>query len=133
MTIWSKSLSVGIESIDEQHQKIICIINTIDDAIVNGESQQVMNEIVKELLDYSDYHFSYEEELFKKYGYPDAEKHRKEHAELKAQIVELRDKLDARNHMLGWDLTITLIVWLVNHIKTSGRQFGPFLNAKGIK
>jgi hemerythrin len=43
MTIWSKPLNVGIESIDEQHQKIICIINAIDDAIVNGKSQQIMN------------------------------------------------------------------------------------------
>ena len=57
---WDDSLSVQIPEIDNQHQKLIEIINSLYDAFMNQALSERVNEIIKDLTDYAGYHFTTE-------------------------------------------------------------------------
>ncbi len=73
---WSDNLSVGIASIDEQHKKLLNMINVLSDALANGQANEVLVQIFDGLAVYTVKHFAYEEELFSKYGYEESEAHK---------------------------------------------------------
>jgi len=109
---WNDEFSIGIKSIDEQHKKLVSIIKTLYDALADGKASDVMDTIFNDLFDYSEQHFAYEEELFKSYDYPDAEDHKKEHAELKRQLIKLKNKLYSNDNFIvgdkNWKINETL-------------------------
>jgi len=133
-TKWSDEFSVGIESVDTQHKKLVNMIKTLHNAIADGKATEVLDKIFSELLDYTNYHFSYEEELFKSYGYPDEEVHKKEHIDLKNQLLKLKRMMDEGDSFMGEVLVLKFLQdWLLNHIMKSDKKYGPFLVGKGIK
>ena len=68
---WKDSYSVGIESIDNDHKKLIHLINNLQTSIDYKTDKQFEKQTLDEVIDYTHYHFSREEELMKKHGYPD--------------------------------------------------------------
>ena len=61
--IWSKDFSVGCEAIDEQHKKIVELINILivhHNASVHSET---IAYVINELMLYSLHHLEYEEKL----------------------------------------------------------------------
>ena len=61
---WNSEYSVGIDQIDKQHQKLVLLINTLFDAMKEGKGKERQGHILNELVQYTDYHFKCEEELF---------------------------------------------------------------------
>jgi hemerythrin len=133
-TKWTDEFSVGIESIDTQHKKLVDMIKTLHNAIADGKATEVLDKIFSELLDYTNYHFSYEEELFKSYGYSEEEAHKKEHVELKNQLLKLKRMMDEGDSFMGEVLVLKFLQeWLLIHIMKSDKKYGPFLVEKGLK
>jgi hemerythrin len=60
---WSDKYSVGIKTIDSQHQELVNIINRLFDAVTNHEADKVINSILDALMDYTKTHFALEELL----------------------------------------------------------------------
>ena len=73
---WTDKLSLGITEIDNQHKKWIAIINDLNDAMRAGKSTEVLGEVFKRLIDYTEYHFKAEETYFEKFGYPEKTSHK---------------------------------------------------------
>jgi len=89
---WSEEFSVGIDLIDKQHKILIRAINLLAMAVEYNSSRELMGEIFVTLRDYTDTHFSYEEELFDRFSYPETEKHKAEHRSLLSQVVSLEQR-----------------------------------------
>ena len=58
---WNENLSVGVPSIDKQHKALLGLLNELFDATQAGRGQVVLGKVLKELADYTVYHFQYEE------------------------------------------------------------------------
>ncbi len=129
---WSPQLSVGINSIDEQHQKLINMINALNDALNSGESREVMVKIFDGLVVYCDKHFTFEEDLFGTHGYAGGAAHKAEHDKLRQQVMDLKHKMDGGNFMIGLELMGFLKDWLTNHIMKSDKAYVPDLTGKGV-
>ena len=129
---WSDQLSVGIPSIDEQHQKLVNMANTLNDALTAGQANEVLEKVFRGLVVYTQKHFGYEEELFAKHGYPASDAHRAEHDALRRQVGELQAKLDGGNFMIGVEVMSFLKGWLTNHILKSDKAYTGFLTSKGV-
>ena len=50
---WSESLSVGLSSIDEQHKKLVGLLNSLHDTGVKGEGNAAIAKILGELTSYT--------------------------------------------------------------------------------
>jgi hemerythrin len=61
---WEDIYSVGIEEFDNDHKKLIELINRLHQAMLDKKAKEVLGEIINELVDYTIYHFNKEEAMF---------------------------------------------------------------------
>ena len=131
---WSPKYSVGVASIDEEHKKLIALINELHDAMIAGRGKDVVGKVLDGLVDYTKKHFALEERLFAQTGYPAAAEHKRAHDELTQQVVEIQEKFRS-----GKTITISMEVmnflkdWLVDHILGTDQQYTAHFNSKGIR
>ncbi|MBI4664846.1 MAG: bacteriohemerythrin [Nitrospinae bacterium] len=117
----------GVPEMDEQHKKLIVILNTLYDSEQAGHDRDVIGKTLDGLLDYAKTHLSQEEELMTKYGYPDFPAHKKIHTELLNNVSKLyKDFIEGRNpsvlKLLGFVRN-----WLNNHIQKDDRKYGEHI------
>jgi len=131
---WTVQLSVGIDSIDEQHKKLINMINALNEAMLTGSSNELLGKIFTGLAAYTQKHFAYEENMFAEYGYTNSQEHKRQHSELIAQVVELKEKfMENPQGTISADLMLFLKRWLTNHIMRTDKEYTEFLLSKGVK
>jgi hemerythrin len=130
---WNESLSVNVVEIDEQHRKLVGMINHLNDAMRQGKGKESLGKIVNGLLAYAGIHFRTEEKYFEQFEYPDADRHRKEHLAFTQKAVAFKTDFEAGKLLLSMEVMRFLSDWLQNHIKAVDKKYGPFLNAKGLK
>ena len=133
MMQWDESMSVGIVVFDRHHQRLIALINQLDDAMSVGKGKDVLGKILTELISYTDYHFSAEERIFGQYAYPDAQSHVRAHVNLTQKVVDLKIKFDSGRTIISLETMNFLKDWLNNHIMKTDKMYGPFLNSRGVK
>jgi hemerythrin-like metal-binding protein len=117
---------------DDQHKKIVELLNKMHAAKKAGSGKWVLNEILVELADYVDVHFKEEENLLEANDCPQLAAEQKAHAKLKDDLLELKQKFNNGNATLSSEVLIFLKNWLNGHILGLDKQYGTFLNAKGI-
>ncbi len=129
---WNKQLSVGIDSIDDQHKKIINMINALNDALAEGQANEVLVKIFDGLAVYTVKHFGYEEDLFAQYGYAETQAHKNEHESLIKQVTELQQKMNDGDFIISIKVMAFLKEWLTNHILKTDMAYTEFLVSKGV-
>ncbi|MCW8931685.1 MAG: bacteriohemerythrin [Gammaproteobacteria bacterium] len=129
---WNDRLSVGIESIDEQHKILLNMLNTLNDALENGQANEVLAKIFEGLAVYTVKHFGYEEELFAQHGYDESQAHKNEHEALIQQVEELQQKMLDGDFIIGVEVMAFLKEWLTNHILKTDMAYAQFLVSKGV-
>jgi len=131
---WTDRMSVGVAQFDNEHKKLVSLINELFDAVQAGRGREALGKILDELINYTKTHFTNEEHLMQKQGYPNLEAHRKEHEALTKQVIDVQRKYHAgATAMLSMEVMTFLKNWLIKHIQGTDKQYGPFLNAKGFR
>lgn len=91
---WSDNLSVGVEQIAEQHRTLIDLINRLYfEMLSNDADVEIVEEILTELVQYTNVHFGFEERLLFDFGYRDIGTHGKYHDQLRNQLAQLQSKV----------------------------------------
>ncbi len=123
MTIqWDKSLSVGIDSIDDDHKKLLNIINEFGDD--QDKTREELTVLINELLDYTRYHFDREEEMMEANGYTRLEQHKKEHGQFIGKLMELGIMLDSEDVKTAREETSQFLsMWLARHIRWADMDY----------
>ncbi len=127
---WDDALSVRIDAIDEQHKKLIELLNRLHESKATQRGNATLRKILKELIDYTVYHFAFEEKLFDKYRYKDAAEHTASHRRLESQVLDFAKAFEAGSASLSADLFLFLRGWLNGHIRGSDREYAPYLAEK---
>ncbi len=131
---WNENYSVGIKEMDNHHKKLFDISSKLHDGMSSGSSDDVLGKVLLELTDYTKFHFTEEEDLMRKYNYPELANHKEEHKELIETLQDLQQQFDERKS----ELTIIMKTQdflrdlLVNHTLDHDKKYGPYLNNKGI-
>jgi len=128
---WDDKLSVGIAMIDDDHKKLINLINNLQTAVLYPTGETYERQALKEVVDYTVYHFKREEELMQKYDYPDFEAHKKTHHAMIAKVGEFMDAYENNRDATINELTLYLKTWLIKHIAGTDQQYSEFLKQKG--
>lgn len=129
---WSDTLSVKVKQFDDQHKKLVDMVNQLFDAMKTGKGNQVMADILKQLIAYTQTHFAAEERLMKQFGYPDFEAHKKEHNALVMQVLDLQKQFQEGKAVLTQNVMTFLRDWLSKHIQGDDKKYGVFFNGKGV-
>lgn len=130
---WADEYSVGIPSIDEQHKKLMAILNDLHDGMQAQKSREVLASVFAKLLSYTVEHFAYEENFFDKTNYPLSGEHKSEHASLKEKAIELQKRFEAsQSGILSIETMGFLRDWLIKHIQGSDKKYSAHLISAGV-
>jgi len=130
---WSElKYGVKIKDVDEQHQKLIGILNELHEATNVGHGRDVIQQIISELESYTKYHFGLEEKLMTANHYPDFNEHKKKHDFFTGHVEELRKGLDTGQKDLTIDALTFLRDWVDEHITGTDKEYTEHLNKKGV-
>ncbi len=130
---WTDKLSVGVAVIDEDHKKLVAMVNALYEAMQGGHGKDSLGGILDGLVQYTRFHFAREEKFFAQTGYPAAIPHKQEHDALTRQVLDVQQKYAAgASATLSLDVLQFLKNWLINHIQGSDQKYQAHLNAKGI-
>ena len=66
------------------------------------------------------------------YDFPECEAHIKHHQRLIQEVKLLQSKYAAGEKRLDMSIINFLKDWILNHILTEDRKYGPYLNDKGV-
>jgi hemerythrin len=130
---WDDSLSVKVAEIDEQHRRLVEMINDLNEAMRQRKGREILDEIIDGLVIYAGTHFKTEERYFDRFKYPDSRSHEDEHADFAVRVVGFKNDFYAGKVALSVEVMNFLSNWLQTHIKGSDRKYGTFFNEKGLR
>jgi hemerythrin len=130
---WNDGFSVNVAEIDNQHRKLIAMINDLNAAMKEGKGKDVLAKTIGDLFAYAGNHFATEEKYFDKFAYPAASSHKLEHANFVKKVSEFKNGFDAGRLVLTVEVMNFLKEWLQNHIQGTDKKYGPFFNDRGLK
>ncbi|WP_330202876.1 bacteriohemerythrin [Cyanobacterium sp. Dongsha4] len=114
---WRSEYNTGDSIVDEQHQSLFCIINSLNSAMLEGQGTKILRETIESLKEYTNIHFETEEEYMLHHQYPGYEEHKKIHESLKQKVLQFEQTLNHDSHRLTIPLSYFLTEWLTKHIK----------------
>jgi hemerythrin-like metal-binding protein len=123
----------GIGVIDDDHQKLIAMLNRLFAAQREGKSNIILGYLLDDLAKYTVKHFNQEETLMRQYKYADAARHTEEHSKLVAELMAFKEKLEGGKVKVSAELLTFLHDWLYTHILDSDMKLGKALGALGVK
>lgn len=128
---WSADLSVGSTFIDNDHRKLIGLVNQLHEAMSLGHGKDIMETVLVELIKYTKEHFKREEDHMQKIQYADRVAHKVEHDKLLHEVLELQKKFKDGSVMLTIQVSKFLREWLVNHIMKSDKKLAAAIKNAG--
>jgi hemerythrin len=131
---WDDDYSVGVLSIDRQHQVLIDYINRLNDEMSKPESDRnMLMYILNGLVGYTKSHFKYEEMLFELHEYPDTELHKERHLNLFERVAEFKARFDAGEQDVGEELLAFLKSWLNDHILKEDKAYSSHMLERNVR
>jgi len=132
---WTNNLSVGAGVIDEQHKLLIKHLNNFAKAVDQQQGSARIGETLEFLIDYTNFHFSEEEQHMKANNYPGLNEHKTQHMEYKETLSRLEEDFreDGATNILATSIDALLTNWLIKHISSVDVKFGAFLKNNSIE
>lgn len=113
---WNDSLMVGNSFIDNDHKKLVGLVNDLHEAMAQGKGKDIVGKTLNNLIKYTAEHFKREEDEMKRINYPGALAHKQEHEKLVREVLDLQKKFNEGNALLTVKVSKFLKDWLLDHI-----------------
>ncbi|MBF0562838.1 MAG: hemerythrin family protein [Alphaproteobacteria bacterium] len=130
LSSWNANLSIGVASIDADHQLLFRLVDDLQNAISEHEENSVISSVLYSLAAYTDYHFAREERIMAVCGYPDLAAHHGYHEDIRDQVRA--DCAAFQADPIDFDvqhLTDFLKKWLTLHIMGEDTKLKPYVAA----
>ena len=115
--VWNNGMSVGIDSIDNEHKKLISILAKLLSAANEKLSNSVIDQIFTELEFYVIQHFKNEEQILEEVAYENIEEHKKFHQMFVNKLPQLKQEwLEKDSFETAEKISSFLHKWIVHHI-----------------
>ena len=132
---WEEKFTLGIKEVDEQHQKMLEIINRLFNIFDRGKANDPaeIDVIIKEMDDYAVYHFQTEERYFDLFDYPGAKEHIEIHDQYRDRVKKWRERYNAsKDELVFFEISNFLQDWWIWHINNTDREYVPYFKAHGL-
>lgn len=127
MIDWDKKFLIDVEQIDKQHQNLVELVNHMYEYMKVGKGQEILEKVIKELLNYAKYHFADEELIMLENDYPEYDEHFEEHNKFIEKVENVYENFCSGKIGLTSDLLDFLKKWLTNHILITDKALGYYL------
>jgi hemerythrin len=129
--VWDPDCSLGIEAVDEDHRKLVELINELTVGLTSERPVRNPELTLEALARQAQNHFANEEWLMRQHYYPEMLKHKAEHAKLMGQVQTLHAAVRSGRMALSKELVTFLEHWLISHMVGMDKSLATFLQACG--
>lgn len=130
---WNDNYSVKIIHLDDQHLKLVSMINELHEAIVQGESKDVLDRVLQYLRRYVVSHFSEEEYYMQKFNYTEYEYHKSKHDGFISKVDAFLQEYETGSQELSVKVTQFLVQWLHEHITIEDQKYSACFIENGLR
>jgi hemerythrin-like metal-binding protein len=127
---WEQKYSVGVPTLDAQHQKLFRMINAMQEAMLHGGARDMQQEVFATLQEEAQLHFTREETLLRACHYPGLVEHRREHRAFLEELGRLRQRMNRGVSSAGLDLMDFLRRWIQAHLLEKDMDYRQWLLPK---
>lgn len=125
---WSEEYSVHLQVIDADHKDLVDTVNSLHEAIKNGGTRTRIGQIINDLVQYVDVHFSREEAMMEKYSYPDIAQHKRIHRHLTRTVHAIRVIFNNEPKNIDPNKLLQFLKeWLIHHILDEDTRYAPYI------
>ena len=123
---WTNDLSVGVSSIDAQHQQLFKMADELFEAGKNGKSKEKIGDLLGFLDRYTKQHFKDEEAYMKSINYPGLAEQEKAHQAFVNELTKLKGEFDNSGGNIAVIIGANQMVveWLTKHISGMDKKIG---------
>ncbi len=129
---WTEDFSVGIARIDEQHKRLIQMINRLIAEPQTTTKSETVSDLLNDMTNYAFEHFATEEELMREHNYPHLEEHVAQHRAFRKKTVDFCSATMLDVEAVPETMLYYLRDWLVEHILKSDMAFKPFFREQMV-
>lgn len=130
LKVWNdQNLKLEIDGIDGQHKELVFILQQVNDLQHASPERAAafLPGIIQKLFYYSQFHFSFEEELMSRHDYPELEAHRRLHNEFILRIQDFAREYKLGKETLRDEMVRFLKEWTVNHILEEDARYKSYV------
>lgn len=127
---WNDSLFLSHEHLDDDHREMAALINKLYLSVGEDFGKDAVAAAARELLKFSQAHFSHEKGLMAQYDYPDLAAHLSEHKTLLDELQGLIAILEGGSEAVRFETVEFLDDWFAAHLKNADARFAAFLNER---
>lgn len=126
---WSDAFATNILEIDSQHRRLVDIVNKFEDAARQGKGSRLMEEVLNDLVGYTQEHFAYEERLMLEAEYEGFAVHQSQHRQLLQKIERFQFDFENGGRRITPKVREFLKYWLTSHILKEDLAYTESLTA----
>lgn len=119
---WKKEYEIGIAKIDNQHKKIIQIVNQAIEYQFSKQNENEIEEIFDDLQNYIREHFKTEEEYMLMHQYPGYDRQRNEHQQFIDRLFQAQREYYKTGHVTSINVFNFVWDWFSQHILLLDKQ-----------
>jgi hemerythrin-like metal-binding protein len=128
---WVPEMSVGHPDLDEDHRRLIDLINQLVTADAAND-RSIIESVLDELIQYTDVHFAREENYLADIGFPQLDHHARQHGDMRRKVAAFHASFfNGLPGRLGTDIVEFLCSWLSQHILMEDRSYRLFAESTG--
>lgn len=129
---WTDAFSIGLNIIDMQHKKWIELINKLYQSLKNGEAEKEFNNTYKKLIDYTEYHFGFEEKYMTDTNFHGYQNHKKIHTDFVNKIKKYHEDHKNGKVDVTYSLLLYLRPWVKEHITVNDIKYVEIFRKHGL-
>jgi len=130
---------VGIAEINKQHLRLASyavdfslIVDELSTREPTNQDWRRIDALFSKIMRFVETHFSQEEELMIRHGYPEYEAHKKLHDKFSQQMIKMQADINNRNIKFKKKMSSLLWDWLYHHINEVDYKYREFFLSKGL-
>ncbi|HTR39474.1 MAG TPA: bacteriohemerythrin [Bryobacteraceae bacterium] len=132
MFLWTNDWAVGVREIDADHQRLCALAQSMHRAMLDGRSKAFVEELLARLLDYTDYHFTHEERLMARIGYPELRQHQRQHEKLRSEVRAMQARAASGEVTMTIEVMLFLMNWLRQHTAASDQRITAYMKRSSV-
>lgn len=129
---WLSKYELGISEIDNQHKKLVKLINELYEAFMKNQHIEKTEEVINELVKYTEYHFGAEEKYQRIFEYPDIDAHVEKHNAFIQKIKDFQRDYQQNPNYLTFKIVNFLKEWLRDHILIEDQKYADLFKKNGL-
>lgn len=129
---WDDRMGIGLDPVDEQHRKLVELINAMADAVARGASRTEVSGFIRQFYDYTARHFQEEESLMDHFTYPQYFNQVRQHLDCSMQALEYHRRYLEEADFDPRELLDYIVRWFKKHTMGIDQTLAGYLRDRGV-